>query len=93
MCCVCSFPAFLPLSFGRPLILRVWRDLTHQQFQSVVLKNMARYLREGIRLPEVCIYMYVYTQSYTHTLTHSHLHAPLTSPGRAERRLELHDQT
>jgi ubiquitin C-terminal hydrolase len=40
--------------FGHPLILRVWRDLTHQQFQSVVLKNMAQFLREGIRLPEVC---------------------------------------
>jgi hypothetical protein len=40
--------------FGRPLILRVWRDLTHQLFQSVVLKNMAEFLRDGVRLPEVC---------------------------------------
>ncbi len=40
--------------FGPPLILRVWRDLTHQQFQSVVLKAMTTHLRDGVRLPEVC---------------------------------------
>ena len=40
--------------FGQPLILRVWRDLTHSQFQSVVLKAMVGYLREGIRLADVC---------------------------------------
>ncbi len=43
-----------PHRFGSPLILRVWRDLTHQQFQSVVLKAMSTNLREGVRLPEVC---------------------------------------
>lgn len=40
--------------FGPPLILRVWRDLTHSQFQSVVLKAMVGYLREGISLADVC---------------------------------------
>ena len=40
--------------FGPPLILRIWRDLTHSQFQSVVLKSMACYLREGVRLADVC---------------------------------------
>lgn len=40
--------------FGPPLILRVWRDLTHSQFQSVVLKALVGYLREGIRLADVC---------------------------------------
>lgn len=48
----CARVAFL--RFGRPLILRVWRDLTHSQFQSVVLKAMVGYLREGIRLADVC---------------------------------------
>ena len=37
-----------------PLILRIWRDLTHMQFQSVVLKAMAKSLREGSQLTEVC---------------------------------------
>lgn len=46
--------AFLLYRFGPPLILRVWRDLTHSQFQSVVLKGMVGYLREGIRLADVC---------------------------------------
>ena len=40
--------------FGPPLILRIWRDLTHSQFQSVVLKSMACYLRQGVRLADVC---------------------------------------
>ncbi len=40
--------------FGSPLILRVWRDLTHMQFQSVVVKAMAKYLQEGVRLTDVC---------------------------------------
>ena len=48
----------MPLShhhrFGPPLILRVWRDLTHSQFQSVVLKAMSAHLREGVKLAEVC---------------------------------------
>jgi len=48
------FAACFICRFGVPLILRVWRDLTHSQFQSVVLKAMVRYLREGIRLPDVC---------------------------------------
>ena len=43
-----------PLRFGPPLILRVWRDLTHSQFQSVVLKAMSSHLREGVRLADVC---------------------------------------
>ena len=47
------FHTFFP-RFGPPLILRVWRDLTHSQFQSVVLKALVGYLREGIRLADVC---------------------------------------
>ena len=41
--------------FGQPLILRIWRDLTHSQFQSVVLKNMAHYLRDGVHLADVSL--------------------------------------
>lgn len=43
--------------FGPPLILRVWRDLTHSQFQSVVLKAMAKHLREGVKLADVSVYV------------------------------------
>lgn len=41
--------------FGPPLILRVWRDLNHSQFQSVVLKALMKYLREGVRLVDVSV--------------------------------------
>ena len=40
--------------FGPPLILRIWRDLTHSQFQSVVLKSMMSHLREGVKLADIC---------------------------------------
>ena len=45
----------LCIRFGPPLILRVWRDLNHSQFQSVVLKALMKYLREGVRLVDVSV--------------------------------------
>ena len=45
----------LRIRFGPPLILRVWRDLNHSQFQSVVLKALMKYLREGVRLVDVSV--------------------------------------
>lgn len=39
--------------FGPPLVLRIWRDLTYAQFQSVVLKVLSKYLRESIDMAKV----------------------------------------
>ena len=33
----------------------MWRDLNHSQFQSVVLKALMKYLREGVRLVDVSV--------------------------------------
>ena len=38
--------------FGTPLCVRVWRDFTYSQIQSVVFKSMKKYLLDGIN-PEV----------------------------------------
>ena len=40
------------IRFGNPLCLRVWRDFTYSQLQSVVFKSMRKYLHDGVN-PEV----------------------------------------
>ena len=66
LCCVyvCVFVCVCVCRFGQPLILRIWRDLTHHQFQSVVLKNMTQFLRDGLRLPEVRVHSITTATTY-----------------------------
>ncbi|XP_019852485.1 PREDICTED: ubiquitin carboxyl-terminal hydrolase 31-like [Amphimedon queenslandica] len=45
--------------FGTPLCLRVWRDFTYSQLQSVVFKGIKKYLHEGVN-PEIICRDYIF---------------------------------
>jgi hypothetical protein len=40
--------------FSSPLCLRIWRDFTYSQLQSVVFKGIRKYIQDGINSESVC---------------------------------------
>lgn len=55
--CVCVCPYSFACRFGLPVVLRVRRNLTHTQFQSVLLHSMCNHLKHNLQeLQDVCYY-------------------------------------